>query len=426
MKIRKILIACALVLTMAALSVTAFAADALEVKIWDNNQLAGLQEIANLWTEESGIPVNIQVVDWDNYWTLLEAGATGGQMPDVFWMHSNNAYIYMNYDILLDLTDYIARDGVDLSLYYEGITKLYSLNDKQYALAKDHDTIALIYNKAIFDKYGVDYPTDDWTWDDYYAAGKAITEAGAADGIYGAACNTTNDQDGYFNIIYSYGGYVINDDHTASGWDNENTRKAMEFVGKLCSDVWAPQQMVSENGTDVLFNSGKVGMITQGSWMINTFYTDDDMENYGWVMLPYADVNGNGVCDAGERCTIYNGLGWSASAFTKQPEACWDLIKWFGREDMQIKQAELGVTMAGMPNMSEPFKNAFPGMNIDAFLNMEEYGTLVFRPYSQSSSRWEEQYKQELVAAWNDPTKMNDVLTNLAAEMNAILAEENR
>ncbi|MBQ9010532.1 MAG: sugar ABC transporter substrate-binding protein [Clostridia bacterium] len=426
MKLSKCLVTCLLVLTIVAISVSAMAADALEIKIWDNNQRAGLQEIADLWTEKSGIPVNIQVVTWDEYWTLLEAGATGGQMPDVFWMHSNNAYTYMQYDILLDLTDYIARDGVDMSKYYDGITKLYSLNDHQYALAKDHDTIALIYNKAIFDKYGVAYPTNDWTWDDYYAAGKAITEAGKADGIYGAACNTSNDQDGYLNIIYSYGGYIINEDHTASGWDNENTRKAMEFVGKLCSDVWCPQVMVAENGTDTLFNSGKVAMITQGSWMINTFYTDDDSANYAWAMLPYADVNGNGQCDEGERCTIYNGLGWSASTFTKQPDACWDLIKWFGSEEMQVKQAELGVTMAGMPSVSDAFRNAFPGMNIDAFLDMETYGTLVFRPYSKSSSRWEEQYHQELVPAWNDPSLMDGVLTNLAAEMNEILAAENR
>ena len=51
--------------------------DVIEVKIWDNTQLKGLQEIADLWTEQSGIKVNIQVVTWDDYWTLLEAGASG-------------------------------------------------------------------------------------------------------------------------------------------------------------------------------------------------------------------------------------------------------------------------------------------------------------------------------------------------------------
>ena len=188
----------------------------LQVNIWDNNQLAGLQQIADEWTEESGVKVKINVVDWDNYWTLLEAGASGGQMPDVFWMHSNTAQMYMENDLLLNLDDYIAKDdAIDLANYYEGVVELYNRDDNgsQYALPKDHDTIALLYNKAIFDKYGVEYPTDDWTWEDVRDAAAKITEAGKADGVYGYAINTSNNQDGWYNIIYDYGGQVITDDH---------------------------------------------------------------------------------------------------------------------------------------------------------------------------------------------------------------------
>lgn len=399
----------------------------LEVKIWDNTQLEGLRTIANEWSAQSGVQVNIQVVTWDDYWTLLEAGASGGEMPDVFWMHSNNAQMYMAADKLLNLSDYIAKsDKVKLSDYYQGVTELYSLNGNQYAIPKDHDTIALLYNKALFDKYGVAYPTNDWTWDDYYTAGKAITDAGKSDGVYGAAMNTTNDQDGYFNIIYSYGGYVINEDRTASGWDNEKTREAMEFVGKLCTDVFAPQTLVAENGTDGLFTNNLAAMISQGSWMINSFYTQDNSSDYGWVMMPYHDANGNGQCEQSERVSLYNGLGWAASANTKNPDAAWSLIEWFGSKEMQIKQAELGVTMGAIndPTVSQGFAGAFPGMNIDAFLDVETQGTLVFRPYSKYTSRWSDQYQKELVAAWLDPSCMNSVLDNLAAEMNDLLAQE--
>lgn len=236
--------------------------------------------------------------------------------------------------------------------------------------------------------------------------------------------NTTNDQDGWFNIIYDYGGYVISEDKKTSGWDNENTKKAMEFVGKLCSDVFAPQTLVAENGTDGLFNNGIAAMITQGSWMINSFYTNDNAENYAWSVLPYYDANGNGQADEGERCSIYNGLGWAASADTKYPDDCWSLIEWFGSKEMQLKQAELGVTMAGYKGASDAFANAFPGMDIDAFLKMESEGTLIFRPYSKYTSRWSDQYQKELVQAWLDPSCMNDVLDSLAAKMNELLAQE--
>ena len=66
----------------------------LTVAIWDNGQKAGLQEIMNEFTKETGIKTELQVVEWSSYWTLLEAGASGGDMPDVFWMHSNEAVRY--------------------------------------------------------------------------------------------------------------------------------------------------------------------------------------------------------------------------------------------------------------------------------------------------------------------------------------------
>lgn len=79
--------------------------DSLEVVIWDNNQQKGLQQICDLFTEETGIKVDVQVKEWDSYWTLLEAGASGGDMPDVFWMHSNNSQMYMKNNKLLKLDD---------------------------------------------------------------------------------------------------------------------------------------------------------------------------------------------------------------------------------------------------------------------------------------------------------------------------------
>ena len=67
----------------------------LTVTIWDEGQRPGLQQIVDEWSAQSGVKATIQVVDWNNYWTLLEAGATGGELPDVFWMHSNVAQKYM-------------------------------------------------------------------------------------------------------------------------------------------------------------------------------------------------------------------------------------------------------------------------------------------------------------------------------------------
>jgi multiple sugar transport system substrate-binding protein len=266
----------------------------LEVAIWDSNQQEGIQRIADEWTEKSGVKVKVNVISWNEYWTLLEAGASGGELPDVFWMHINEAQKYMEGDILLNLDDYIAADeSTDLNNYYEGITSIYNNDGHQYALPKDHDTIALLYNKAIFDKYGVDYPTDDWTWQDYADAAAKITEAGKADGVYGTAMNTNDGQDGWYNFIYDWGGYLLSEDKKTSGMDNANTIAGMTGLADNLFPSMPEQGEMANTDPDVLFLSGKVGMMLQGSWMVNTFYTAENSADYAWAEIPYNDANGN-------------------------------------------------------------------------------------------------------------------------------------
>jgi multiple sugar transport system substrate-binding protein len=404
---------------------TAYTTNELLVDIWDSNQLAGLQQIADEWSETSGVQVKINVISWDEYWTLLEAGVSGGELPDVFWMHINEAEKYMDADVLLNLDDYIAADETtDLSNYYEGIVDIYSHNGSQYALPKDHDTIALLYNKDIFDKYNVDYPTNDWTWDDYAAAAAAITEAGKADGVYGTAMNTNDGQDGWYNLIYDFGGTLISDDKKTSGMDDPNTIAAMTWLADNLFPSMPDQNLMADTDPDQMFLSGLVGMMLQGSWMVNTFYTAENSSSYAWAEIPYYDANGNGTADEGERCSMYNGLGWAADANTEDPQAAYDLIAAFCSKEGQTEQAELGVTMAAYKGCSDSFVSAFDGMDLSPFLDVEENGTLIQHPASRYTTRWESAFTTGLIEGWQNPSSMESVCKSLADQMNEILAEE--
>lgn len=400
--------------------------DQLEVWIWDNDQLAGLQEIADLWTEQSGVPVQINVVTWDNYWTLLEAGASGGEMADVFWMHVNEAEKYMENGILLDLTPYIeASDSVDMANYYPDAVELYSYDGRNYGIPKDHDVNVLVYNKAIFDEYGFDYPDDTWTWETYYEVASGITAASGGS-VYGAAMNTTNDQDGWWNIVYAYGGSIISEDGTTSGFDSAETKEAMSFVGQLIDDAFAPQALVSENGTGGLFTNGLAAMITQGNYTIRGYTEYDNVSDFGVAVMPYNDVNGNGQCDDGERVTVYNSLGWSAAANTEQPDNAYSLIEWFTSYDMQVKQAELGVTLAGYMGADEAYADAISASGIDASAVqvMNDTATLISYPYSKYTTDWQNYARETLVDAWLDTSQMDAKLDDVAAYMNNVLATE--
>ena len=387
----------------------------LSVSIWDTNQEPGLKEILADFTEETGIKTKLTVVKWDEYWTMLEAGAQGGSLPDVFWMHSNESERYMSNDMLLDLTDKIAEsDKIDPENYPEDIWGLYTYDDKYYAVPKDVDTIALWYNKTMFDEAGLAYPTADWTWDDVSEAAKKLTKDDGSQ--YGLAVRNDNNQAGYYNLVYDNGGYIINEDKTKSGWDDPKTIEAMKTLEGWIKDGVMPSiETMSENGEDVLFQSGKAAMVLQGSWMVAA-YRDNEYTaaNCDLVELPKN-------AETGRRASVYNGLGWAAAANGEHTEEAWKLLEYLGSEEAQKKQAELGVTMSAYKGTSDAWAKS-ADFNLQAYLNMMD--DMEIRPYSKTTVTWENEDNEILKSVYTGEKTMEEACKEMADQMNEKLAKE--
>ncbi|TNJ62994.1 extracellular solute-binding protein [Paenibacillus hemerocallicola] len=86
-----------------------------------------------------------------------------------------------NYKLLTDLNPYIQKHKIDLSRFeksnLEGI-RLQSdtiAKGSLMALPFGYNYYATFYNKSIFDKFGVAYPSDGMTWDQAIELGKKLT-----------------------------------------------------------------------------------------------------------------------------------------------------------------------------------------------------------------------------------------------------------
>lgn len=385
--------------------------------IWDNNQLPGLKEIIGDFTAETGIEVEIQMVPWDQYWTLLEAGAQGGDLPDVFWMHSNYSQKFMSNDILLDLTDKVAQSStVDMANYYQDIAELYQYDGKIYGIPKDYDTIGLWYNKTMFDEAGISYPDETWTWDTFAEAAEKLTKADGSQ--YGFTSPASFNQDGYYNLIYSMGGSVLSEDKTKSMWNSEETVAAMNWwYDNLVTKAMPTQQVMAENTPDVMLGSGKAAMVFEGSWMIAAMKGNEYIvSNCDVAVLPKAED--------GTRISIYNGLGWSAAADTAHPDEAWKLIEYLGSEKAQKKQAELGVTMSAFMGTSDTWIGCAPEFNLQAYLDMSD--NMVIRPYTKNTKVWEDYSQETMVKAYTGQMTMEEVCGDIAKFMDEQIAEEQR
>ena len=80
--------------------------------------------------------------------------------------------------------------------------------------------------------------------------------------------------------------------------------------------------------------------------------------------------------------------------------------------------------MAAYKGCSESFIDSFEGMDLSPFIEVEENGTLIQHPASKYTTQWESAFTTGLIAGWQDPSQMEAVCKDLAAQMNEILASE--
>ena len=379
---------------------------------WDSNQGELLRTVADEFEKENpNIKIDIQVNSWDNYWTALEAAATGGSLPDTLWMHSNNIYYYGANDQLMDLTPNIeASDKVDLSNYPEGLAGIYNINGKQYAVPKDYDTIALWYNKTLFDEAGIAYPDDTWTWADLKEAAKRLTKDDKSQ--YGF-CAGLHNQEGYYNFVYQNGGEIITKDKK-SGYDESATVSGIEEYFSYVKEGLSPEIYDDKARAEAIEN-GLCAMGLFGSWNLSGFASSDFMkENFDCAVLPMSNEGG--------RASIFNGLGNGMSATCEHPDEAWKWIEYLSSREGQIRQAELGISISAYNGSSDAFAKAYPMFNTQCYIDMVDYAQI--RPYSNQTSIWEDKAYELLKNAYAGKEDTLTACQNVANMMNEALAAE--
>ncbi|MCU6707792.1 extracellular solute-binding protein [Paenibacillus sp. J5C_2022] len=107
------------------------------------------------------IKVTPEYSGWDGYWDKLSVQVSGGSAPDVVQMSFAYLADYTNRQALLDFgTQDINLDKVD-----EGTLSTGKLNGKLYAIPSGVGTSAMVYDKAILDKAGIQL-TKTPTWEE--------------------------------------------------------------------------------------------------------------------------------------------------------------------------------------------------------------------------------------------------------------------
>lgn len=346
----------------------------LTFQIWDVAQRDGMQAVCDAYTaHHPEVVIDVQVTSWGEYWTKLEASAESNTMPDIFWMHTNEILKYSDFGMLADLTDLY-----DDPAYYTGHYSEISLSNAQgsdgrmYGIPKDKDNVCLVYNREMFDAAGVSYPDESWTWDDLTEASQEIYDA---TGKYGYMAYA-DDQLGYWNFVYQKGGYILNEDKTAAGFDQPATIDAMKFYIGLQSTDWCPDQnYFAETSPGTAFFSEQGAMFLEGSWNLLA-----EMQNYP-DMIGKWDIAVLPACpdpaQGDGRASISNGLCYATAARGKNLEIVKDVLKFFGEEEAQRIQGESGAAIPAYEGLEDTWVGVFDQfdfkLNVPAVIDQFDY-----------------------------------------------------
>jgi multiple sugar transport system substrate-binding protein len=362
------------------------------------------------------ISVDVQVSDWDSYWTKLKTLLAASSSPDVFAM---DAPLYLDYQArgsLLNLQPYIDKNPGMLDGLFPNTLEAYKTPQGYFGLPRDFQTIVVFYNKDMFDKAGVAYPKADWTYDDLRATAKTLTKDTNGDGTidqFGYVIDPWDMEPGWSEILWAFGGDIINADHTKTLIGEPKARQAWQFLSDMMHvDKSIPDpNTTSQYGGD-LFLSGNAAMMAMGHWAVPS-YTE---ATFKWDVVPMP------AGPAGQATSV-NSAGFVVGKDSAHPDAAFAFIKFVLSQAGQTRLAQMGFACPVLKSVatSPAFLQQKVLINQQIFIDSLAFAHMkpVFKGYDE----WASVVGDGMTPVWNGEADLNKTLDTIVVDADAVLAK---
>jgi multiple sugar transport system substrate-binding protein len=244
-------------------------------------QAAAEAQVADFEAKNPNIDVKVEAVPFADYYNKLPAQILSNTVYDVFMMSGANFQKLAPQGPFEDLGPLMQQAGFNLDDYTVEPDNS-RFNGKLYALPYELDIHALFYNKDLFDKAGLKYPDDTWTWNTLRETARKLTitqgDQTTQWGFY-----SENLYRSWLNFIYQNGGTVLNADKSKGTIAQPETVDALKFMVDLVQKDKvspAPGQLA---GAASPFQTGRVAMEINGSYSIRPY---NDITAFKWDIAP--------------------------------------------------------------------------------------------------------------------------------------------
>lgn len=228
--------------------------------------------------------------------TKLLTGLSSGTAPNLVEQYGAYTEQLVGSGGIVPLKSFMKQSHYSLKGFYADEIQKATVKGKLWGLSIDGgpENQELYYNKTLFEKYHVPFPSNNWTWAQLLSDAKALNHPAQKNYGYLTFIGTTEGvSTRFYPYLWNAGGQIMNSSNTKATFDSAAGVKALNFMMQLqkYSDV------VARSEYEAPFQSGHVAMSVTGGWNIGTFYQAH--LNFGIASMPSMTPGGSHWTPAG-------------------------------------------------------------------------------------------------------------------------------
>ncbi|WP_342560160.1 sugar ABC transporter substrate-binding protein [Psychrobacillus sp. FSL W7-1457] len=255
-----------------------------EITVWahpytDNQEKEGemWKELIASYEDASGVKVNFQQIPWANRDQKILTALAANNGPDVFYAIPDQMPQYAEAGMLVDLSPYMENN--DMDDFVESSLVPTKWKGKMYGVPILQSVETFMYNVEVVKAIGEDPSKLPATWEEFEEWAAKAKEKGyyASSFQGGGSMNGT-----LYPYLWQAGGEILTEDNKVM-INNENGVEAFEFINKLYSNGWIPQDSITALDHDALWDSGKLLSIQGAGKSVSRML---EKETFEFVIAP--------------------------------------------------------------------------------------------------------------------------------------------
>jgi len=284
-----------------------------------------------------------------DYRKRLGADFAAGTPADIVLLNYRRYGPFAAKGVIEPIGPYLAQSAlIKVEDFYSQAIEPYYWEGTLMCIPQNLSSLVVYYNQDLFDAVGLARPSNDWTWADFLAAAKALTQDTDGDGvtdIYGLGTDATIFRVAPF--IWANGGELVDtpDAPTALALDTPAAKEALQwFIDLQVIHGVAPGLPQEQaEASESRFLNGRMGMFLNSRRGVPTYRT---IESFAWdtAPLPVGKAGRAGILHADAFCMAKS---------TQEKEAAWRFIEYANAVAGQTILAESGRTVPSLKAVAE-------------------------------------------------------------------------